>query len=182
MSRQIINLRDYVPSPEDNLFFDANIWLSLYTPVADYGGRRKINEINSFYGDVLKNSSNIYVSSLILSEFFNSYSRIVFSVKQEQSPDKYKDYKRDFRSTDEYNKLAGNISKIITNDILNNNIRLNDSFSEIDIENMLKVDKSYDFNDNYICELCSLHNLKIVTADKDFLMSPLVTTDIIFAN
>lgn len=176
---KLIRVQDYVPNKSDNLFFDANIWLNLFSPTGDYGNKNIIRKVNQLYGDILKEKCTIYTSSLIISEFFNAYSRIMFNIQKEKEGKESLDYKRDFRPTNEYRELAENIKTIINEEILDISDKLDDNFSNIDIGEILDINDSYDFNDAYFCSLCSINNIKIVSADKDLVYLPNRKSDLI---
>jgi len=36
MSRNVFDIESYTPKREDKLFFDANIWLYLFSPMGNY--------------------------------------------------------------------------------------------------------------------------------------------------
>lgn len=73
---------------------------------------------------ILQNKGEIYTSAMVISEFFNVYARIEFSIKKDAEPNKYINYKRDFRNTDEYKELAQKICKLINDKILKYSIRI----------------------------------------------------------
>lgn len=178
-SVKILRPEQYSPRKSDHIFFDTNIWLNIYTPTGEYGNKQIIRKTSSLFKKILESGATIYVSSLILSEFFNAYARIIFQSKKEQDPNKYQDYKKDFRNTEEFTEIAREIISIIKYEIMSISEKTSDNFSEIDIESILNVGNTYDFNDNYFCYLCANNNLKIVTADKDFLSTPM-QTDLIY--
>lgn len=162
-----IDISTYNPTKNDAFFVDNNVWMYLFCPVGNYN-EDLVNTYNTFFFKILKNKCTMYTSSLILSEFFNSYCRVDFKVKRKSNPS-LKDYKKDFRNTDYFNELSESICEIIKDKILKYSIRLDDRFSELDIEDVLTGDKNFDFNDKYIAKLCEDKNIKILTNDKDFL-------------
>lgn len=171
MSHKIIKIDSYSPQKDDCFFFDTNIWLNLYTPVPGRVNKSFQQKISSFFGQVLRTKSTIYTSSLVISEFFNTYCRIIFKMRQEDNPDKFKDFKKDFRSTEEYENLVAELVNIINSEILALATKTDDCFSKISSKKLMEIGTSYDFNDKYICELCSLNKFKIVTADKDYALA-----------
>jgi len=164
----IKNITSYNPSKDEKFFFDANIWLHLFCPQAN--SRPNIREkYNDFFLKAIIAKSKIYTSSQIVSEFFNTYTRIEFRLKNTENPSKYNDYKKDFRNTDEYIELSDGIIEVIKSKILNKSVQLNDNFSHINIDNILQTGTYFDFNDSYFAEMCRNNGLTIVTHDRDFL-------------
>ena len=163
-----INIDTYNPSSEDKIFLDANVWLYLFCPIGNYR-TEVVDTYNRFFGKMLQNKCKIYTTSMVLSEFFNTYTRIDFKIKKKENSLIYKDYKRDFRNTEYFNTLSNDICNIIKDKILKHSIRLSDSFDFIDMINILTSDKNFDYNDKYFAKLCEDNNIKILTNDKDFL-------------
>ena len=163
-----IYINSYEPKEGDKIFIDTNIWLYLFCPIGQYKPNL-INTYTRFYLKLLKNKCKIYTSTMILSEFFNVYTRLDFKLRKIENPDIYKDYKNDFRNTDVFDSLSKEICEIINSKILKYSIKLNDNFNTIDINSILSSDKNFDFNDKYFAKLCEDNDIKILTNDKDFL-------------
>lgn len=167
MSKKI-SLNNYCPSENDKVFIDNNIWLFLFCPIGNHK-KNIVNAYNNIFLKMVKSKCTIYTSSLILSEFFNTYSRIDFDICKKNNPDLYKNYKRDFRNSEYYTSLSEDICEIINNKILRYSKRLDDNFHSISIDNILIGEKNFDFNDKYFAKLCEDKDIKILTNDKDFL-------------
>lgn len=151
----LFDIEKYIPVEEEAYLFDTNVWLYLYSPVTQYN--YYIVEIFSrFMHKCLDCNSKIYVTSLIISEFYNTIMRIEYKSKHHDM------YKREFRDTQ---ALGDDIHSIIKYCILSKAQKLNDSFDEIDDNSFNGM---YDFNDYYLVQLCKKHNIKIVTNDSDF--------------
>lgn len=163
-----VSILSYTPSSEDKFFVDNNIWMYLFCPLGNYR-QETVDAYNNFFLKLLQSKCTIYTSTLILSEFFNTYSRVDFSIKRSEQPSIYRDYKKDFRNTDYFNSLSKEICDIIKNKILKYSVRLDDNFSTINIHHVLTEDSNFDFNDKYFAKICEDNNIKILTNDKDFL-------------
>ena len=163
-----IPLMSYKPNSDDKVFFDTNVWLYLFCPIGNYK-KEVIEQYNMVFYKILKSGCRIYTTSLVISEFFNTYCRIDFKIKKKEDKSKYKDYKHDFRNTEEFNILAEDICDIISNKIFKYAQKLDDNFNNMDMSNVLVADKNFDFNDKYFAQLCQDNNIKIITNDKDFL-------------
>lgn len=164
---KVLDISSYTPKKDDKIFLDTNIWLYLFCPIGQYK-EEIVNKYNQFFYDMLKNGSKLYTSSLVISEFFNTYSRIDFKIKRQQDPRKYRNYKKDFRNSEEFGELSKNICELINNKILKHATKINDRFDNIIMDNILLPNDNYDFNDLYIAELCLREEIKVLTNDGDF--------------
>ncbi|MCM3164546.1 type II toxin-antitoxin system VapC family toxin [Metabacillus litoralis] len=164
---KIIKISEYNPKREDRFFFDANIWMHLFCSVGNYF-QRDINSYNSFFQRVLEAGSNIYVTSMVISEFFNAYCRVEYEITRGNRSFHEFQYKRDFRKSEEFEELIGLIHSILKRKILKNTNRLNDDFESINIDMLFSESKDFDFNDQYFIDLCKENSIAIVTHDRDF--------------
>ena len=136
----------------------------LYCPIGQYN-ENIVNVYSDFFGRALDVQSTIYVSSLIISEFYNSFIRLDFNIwKKTQSLD----YKKDFRPTEQFQKTNQLVLRSIESRILGVSKRINEDFSTLSIENIIERVGLLDYNDSYYVELSKMYGLKIVTNDKDF--------------
>lgn len=163
----ISNIAHYQPQSNDRFFFDANIWMYLYCPLGNYNNNI-IRKYDNFFKQILKNRSTVFISSLVLSEFINTYLKLEFNILKYQFPDKYSDFKKDFRNTEKYKNLIRDISTTLKGQILKFAKRIDDNFKKIDLDKILFDLEHSDFNDNYYINLCEIEKIKIVTHDKDF--------------
>lgn len=161
------HLKDYTPSENDKFFFDTNVWLYLYCSVGNYR-EEIIANYNEFFEKVLEANSSIYTTSLQISEFFNAYSRIEFRIQSRLDPS-LKNYKTQFRSSPEFLELIKELNLIIKHKILKNSIKMDDNFSNINIDNVLLLEKGYDFNDEYFLNLCEENDIIVVSNDRDMI-------------
>lgn len=164
----IVDITAYTPDGNDKFFFDANIWMYLFCPI---GGYRKdvVIKYDGFLKKAIQMESPIFISSLVLSEFFNAYTRLEFNILRNKDC-AYKNYKKDFRGTEKYKQTVTEIKTIIETKILKLSKRINDKFDDIDLTKVLANVEESDFNDNYYKVLLSEfgENIKIVTDDYDF--------------
>lgn len=163
-----IDVNTYDPQDDDKIFLDANIWLYLLCPIGN-SRKSEVECYSRFFLKLLKSKCRLYTSSLVISEFFNTYCRLDFKIRRDQDKARYRDYKKDFRNTSEFNELAVDICNLIQHKIFKHAYRLEDNFSKIDMNNVLVADQNYDFNDKYFAQLCEENNIMILTNDKDFL-------------
>lgn len=163
----IISIDNYEPNQKDRFLFDTNIWMYLYCPLGNYK-KVVISKYDAFLKRAIQKKSSIVLTSLVLSEFFNAYLRLEFNLLKAKEPDRYKDFRRDFKTSKSYNKLMITIKSTCQNHILKLGKRIEDRFSSIDINELLKNIQLHDFNDKYYIALAGYEDLKIVTDDKGF--------------
>ena len=160
-----ININTYLPKASDNFFFDNNIWMYLYCPLGSYNSKI-VQDYSNFFEKILNVGAKLYVSSLVLSEFYNSYSRLEFNIWKVGKGEK--DYKKDFKPTDKFKETSKLINMSIESRILGVAKRINDEFINMSIEDISLRCENLDFNDSYYVELAKKYNCKIVTNDRDF--------------
>ena len=159
-----INITDYIPKHSDKFFFDNNIWMYLYCPIGNYN-QFVVEKYSNFFGKILDVKAKIYVSSLILSEFYNTYIRLDFNIWKGKEK---KDFKKDYRPFKQCKTTSEIIINSIESRILCVSERINDEFIDIPINKLIEKIGLLDFNDSYYVELAKKNNFKIVTNDRDF--------------
>ena len=149
---------------EDRLLLDANIWLSVYGPIAMKNWRTGV------YSEALKqiqtNGSQVCLDVLVLSEFINSFARLEYN---QLSPEtKPKDFKT-FRYSGAFKPVAQEIA-INARKMTRISQKCDSEFCSIDVEVLLAdfEQGQSDFNDQVLCELCRRKGLTLVTHDADF--------------
>lgn len=75
----IIDICTYMPLENDKFFFDTNIWMYLYCPIGNYN-KQVIGEYDGFFKKAYQARSPIFISSLVLSEFFNAWIKLDFNI------------------------------------------------------------------------------------------------------
>lgn len=169
-SNSIIKLSTYTAKSDDIFFFDNNIWMFLFCPLANYSKGRKQYEYSSFFKSLLSRKLHIYTNSLVLSEFANRYLKLDFEIvkKDPSQAGKYNNFKKDYVGSDRYKKTSKEVRKYLTQ-ILTICQKSSDEFNSIDINNILNLFETIGFNDSYYAHLACNKNWKIVTDDTDFL-------------
>lgn len=159
---KIQDISGIIFSNNDNLFLDANVWLSIYGPSAMNRWRTKS------YSNALLRMRNakakLFIDILVLSEFINRYARW----EHKQSAIKDNSFKS-FRQSSIYCKVAADISSD-TKRIVKQCHLCNHSIDSFDINNMLDDFSAgnCDFNDQVINNICYKNGFKLVTDDADF--------------
>lgn len=175
----VIDIQKYQPRFNDILFFDNNVWMFLFCPLASYEKKKQ-----RAYADLLKNAelskAAIFINALVISEFCNQWLRIEFKSWSKNFPDT-KDYKRDFIHTAVFKSAVLDVKDALKK-ISDISERASDNFNAIDLRHLLLEFGNSDFNDSYYLELAHLNKWKIVTDDADFFKNSSYDIDIITAN
>lgn len=149
------------------LFFDANVLVYLFGPVATPSNQWLIEAYAMIFKHCLTQQSKLCVDVIVLSEFINRFLRIEYEKQvKNQGLDKNKyDFKR-FRSTDEGIQAAQDIESVVKQKILKRFQIIGKLFTELDIAAIGLVNA--DFNDGLIVKTCKEHQCVLVTNDADF--------------
>ncbi|OFX59213.1 MAG: hypothetical protein A2046_12825 [Bacteroidetes bacterium GWA2_30_7] len=175
----IHDIQDYKPTFNDSLFFDNNVWVFLFCPIANYE-LKKQRLYSNFLKEVRQSKSAIFINSLVLSEFCNFWLKTEFNNWKKSNPSKM-NYKKDFIPTVEFKKVVDDI-RIALNSILKITEKGSDNFNAVKIDYILTEFGNCDFNDSYYLELARLNNWKIVTDDSDLFNNNKLNIEIITGN
>lgn len=162
----VLNVSTYEPLPDDNFFFDTNVWIAVFEPTGNTRQHAQ-SAYSSFFDKILNSGSEIHISSMVVSEFINVVLRIDFNLWKEAEGKQYADFKKDYRTTERYKDKSTMIATTLKNKILPHSTRINDKFNKIKIACLFDDLHNSDFNDLYIIELARNKNLKIVSDDHD---------------
>lgn len=156
----------FKPSQDDILLLDTNILIHLFYPIMS---KPYMSAYEKLYADALSKHCTLLLPALQLSEFINRCIRFQFSLYcQEHGGSGNLDFKKDYRSTEDYSNHMNVILNIVKNDILKNFKPIDDSFTSMKPDSLLIYGFSYDFNDALLVQLAELYNASIVTHDSDF--------------
>lgn len=166
--KMIIDVSRYSPIPSDKFIFDANIWISIYCPIADHN-KVSAAKYSDFYKKLLVGKNPIFISSHIISEFINRYLRIDFDLIRLEDAS-IKEYKRDYRAATYYTATMAQISADVQNKILKTTKKLHGSLTLDQISQIMNQLPAPDFNDAVLIEKVrdKDKDIKIVTDDGDF--------------
>lgn len=167
MANSFIKIKDYYPTQQESFFFDNNIWMFLFSPIAQYQ-KEKQKTYSRFFEKALESGSTIFTSSLILSEFVNRNLRMAFDRWKEMTSNYSAQYKKDYIGCNDY-KINISLIKKSVKKILASSEKISDNFRNINIDKIQSLLEIIDYNDSYILELASSQRFSIVTDDKDFL-------------
>ena len=175
---KVIKLKDYEPKGSHHIFLDTNVLIYAFAPIANY----KIEiqkQITNFFTTAKTVKTSLYVTSLVLSEYYNVLFQHDFKHWQNQSENIGKnDLKIDYRKSSEYIESIESINGGIKN-ILKIASPFPDDFNAIDLNNVLKLLPHADFNDCYFLEIAKQKGWTILTRDKDIINHPFRAIDVI---
>lgn len=157
-----VDIRNHVFSPNDHLFFDANIWLCIYGPMPMQ--RRRTGVYQQSWKQIRQRGATVHVDVLVISEFINRFTRWEY----DQTNRQYADYK-DFRKSQDFPPIAADVAAQVRR-ILGYARCCDSCFVSVDTNALLtefSVGDS-DFNDQMIAEICRSHHFTLVTDDGDF--------------
>lgn len=173
---KVERIRNFKVKSGDYFFFDNNIWMSLFSPISGANSYQQ-NIYSGLLRDIQTARATIYINSLIVSEYINRSLRLNYSLwrdKEFKAGNRFIDYKRDYRSTDEFNTAQKAVYDEMT-DILSIALRKPDDFNALNLDDVINA-KGMDFNDAYYANFCKLNRLILVTDDRDLQASPLDIT------
>lgn len=178
---KVHNISNYTPSSDDLFFFDNNIWMFLFCPIANYR-KDKQKKYSSFFHQVSSTNASIWINALVLSEFCNAWLRIEYNSWRKKPENLVNnDYKKDFVSSGEYKETIQEIKSILPQ-IISITLRSSDNFNSINLNAVYAELENCDFNDSYYLELAHQNKWKIVTDDADLFKNNMLDVEIITAN
>lgn len=167
MPNNIIPYHKYEFKANKTYFFDNNIWIVLFAPFINTDRERQ-DKASKFINKIQSFNSEINLTSLILSEFSNTYLRVSYELWKKNTMNYSANYKKEYKSTEDYKDnlalVKRNIQTIIGLDFVQ---KYPDDFNAVNIDNIIN-NFQIDFNDAYYLELCRKNNWILVTSDNDF--------------
>lgn len=163
MSR-VCSIQNYNFSESDDIFIDTNIWIYIYGPQTNPDDWRA-RIYSRALGNILKAGSRILIDVLVLSEFINTYARIIHRPIKKARGTEFKEW----RKSPEFKETAENIADA-SRRIIKRCSRIESGFESTDINTVLNdyQAKQPDFNDQVFTELCKARGMKLITHDTDF--------------
>ena len=157
----------YKIAKDNKVFIDTNILIFLFSPNFISSKDYQVDKYSKILELLITNNNELYINSLVISEFLNRCLRIDFE-KNFQNGNRTKDFKRDYRNSDSYIQTLRIIKKEIKKFLKLNVKQIHDSFDEIDILKELEHLDKLDFNDLMIVKSIEHYGLKLLSDDGDF--------------
>ncbi|MCU4190205.1 PIN domain-containing protein [Flavobacterium sp. HXWNR29] len=167
MTNKIFQSKDFDFKSNQSFFFDNNIWMFLYCPIAQYN-EAKQNVASTLFEKILSRNGSIIVNSLIVSEFSNAYLRLDFNLWKEETKNPLANFKNDYFSTKRAIDTRSDIANTVNNKILKIAEKHPDSFNALNFNNIFSAYKVLDYNDAIIYNECINKNWILVSDDSDF--------------
>lgn len=165
MNKKRIPINLYNPQQSDIVIMDTNVLLKLFYPL---NFESKSDEYENLFANLIKAKTHLLISSIQVSEFINRCIRIQFNLYKEAQQDYKLEFKKDYRSTNDYKDKMNAILDIVKTDIFKNFTFSDDGFSKMKIEKIFLYGFSYDFNDALLAEIARQNKAILITDDADF--------------
>lgn len=167
-SNNIQDLSKYRISSADCFFLDNNVWMFLFCPIGNYKVHKQ-KAYSRFVADIIAHRATIYINSMVLSEFANTYLRLDFQLWKKQSVNIRADYKKDYLKSNQFLYTVQSVQSSMRN-ILKLAVRMPDNFNAVNLDNIFNYFLKIDFNDSYFIEYCRScgKSMVFVSDDKDF--------------
>lgn len=164
MASEVLHVKDYRFTSDDELFLDANVWLLIHGPQWP-GGRTRRDYYSTAFRHILEAESRVHIDVIVLSEIINRWTRFHY---QESGYGPQMSFKA-FRNSDAFRSIAPDIAAD-TRRILKQCSPMESGFTALDMDALTAEygRGGIDFNDQVIREACRRSGLKLVTDDGDF--------------
>lgn len=166
-TNHVVFSSEYEIKSSDEIFFDTNIWLLLFCPIANYNQHDQ-RKVSKFYERLLSRKTHIIINGLVLSEFSNAYLRMDFDLWKKETNQYSASFKKDYFNSERSERVRSLISSTIEKKILSTSHKYPDSLNSINISQVLEYYKTLDFNDSMIAKQCSNKKWILFTHDNDF--------------
>lgn len=163
MKPKKISVDIFNPTKDDLILLDTNVLLDLFYPIDI-----EENHFDELYSRLRSAKSNLFITSIQLSEFINRCIRFQFQLYKDNQKNKKLNFKKDYRPTADYREKMNAILDIVKTDIVSNFQFINDDLENMDKNKIFLYGFSYDFNDALLAEIARKRNAIVVTNDIDF--------------
>ncbi len=171
----ICKISNYAVGPTEEFFFDTNIWMFIFAPLA--GAKpNKQRAYSWLLGEIVSRGATIWINSQVVAEYVNRCLRMEFEEWKKRTMNFSANFKNDFRTTPDYEStLKDTKSQVLA--ILQKSTKYPDDFHTIDVDFIISsMGKSLDYGDAIIVDLCKRKNYKLVTDDSDITKANLPLT------
>jgi|APMI01.1.fsa_nt_gi predicted nucleic acid-binding protein len=150
------------------VFFDANVLIYIFWPSGSY---RWEAAYSSAFGQLLRQSNELFVDFIVISEVVNrtirlSYDNYLRANDIQKSDLTFKQY----RNSSDGKAALSDIYLIVETNILNTFTVVGRTFTKTEIQSFLTAD-SLDFSDKGILLTCKDHAFVLLTNDIDYKMA-----------
>lgn len=168
----ISDARKAVYDASHPVFFDANVWLSLYAPPSDENDHWKA-EYTKVLNRIITGKVPVLMDATVISEYINRFCRIEFDAYEEYMHPNNKRTFKEFRTQDyaTYKPIADSAAASVKEMLEIPSVkRINGDFAAMDVVSMLEEFAlgNSDWNDQQIVDLCQRNECSLLTNDADF--------------
>jgi hypothetical protein len=173
MPNRILDISNYSIKSGDVFFFDNNIWMYIFCPIANYKKNKSQKTYSKFFDYALQSKAQLAINSLVISEFSHSCTRLAFNFYKNLPENLVKplDFKRDYVGSEDY-KINVKAILVQVKEILSVTTKYSDEFHIFHQSNIFEGFEDLGFNDCYYGEQSSKKSWILVTDDKDFKKLP----------
>lgn len=166
LSMATCKISKYEVGSNEEFFFDTNVWMFIFAPLAG-AKQNKQRAYSKLLSEALSRGATIWINSQVVAEYINRCLRMEFEVWRRKPENMIANYKRDFRSTDDYKStLQDTKSQVLA--ILQKSTRYPDDFHSVNIDSIISsMGNVLDYGDAVIVDLCKRKKFKLVTDDGD---------------
>jgi hypothetical protein len=159
------SVNDFQIPQDRQVYFDANIWLTLYGPetLLDKHQRRRVDVYEKLFCTIVTRGI-IFTSQVVLSEFINRTARFEYELCFDSSSrGSFKNYRKSPQFRAVAKSIQANVKKILRD------ASLAEEPLFVDTDQLWAGFSSgiFDFNDYSIYQICRRHNYILVTDDGD---------------
>lgn len=166
-NNNVLKISDYQIKEGDVFFFDNNVWMYVFCPLANFKSKRQA-AYSKFLQYILSRKSHVFINTLVLSEFCNRYLKLDFDLcNKTGTPQVYTSFKKDYVGSNQFKKTVKEI-KIHLANIIKMSQKCSDEFNAINIDEVLELFQKIGFNDSYYTFQAKRKNWIIVSDDSDF--------------
>lgn len=165
-----LDITKYEVTNSDGLFFDTNVWMYIFGPMATVRSERQ-SAYSKIFKDAISRKATIFISSQIVSEYINAVLRIGFKNWMLINGLKNADFKHDYRPTPHYLDTLED-ARDQMEQILKYSVQSSDSFQTSPVIPIIdRMESVCDYNDSFFLWFCKGPQYKIVTDDQDMLFA-----------
>lgn len=148
--------------PEETLFLDTNVWLSVFGP-SKPGDKRSASYSEAF-ARLLSAGSRVFIDILVVSEFVNTYARLKWKIEARHIAD-FKDFRRSPAFQPIARDIAADLKRLLVHCSWTEY-----NFHAVDLLEMVEeyAGGDSDINDLAIARICRSQRLTLITHDGDF--------------
>lgn len=179
----VVNLLPDIEDGQTEYLLDTNFLFIVFgNSDSNNGNVNRQKKYLDFLAVAKKKRFSLFVTSFALSEFVNRSLRKRFEDWKKKGENRNKDFKSDFRGSDECKSFLKGPLKTYLNEIMSVCLQINDEFDSYNKNSFFPYLSELDFNDSLFAHVAVRKNFALVTEDRDFNAPPFANLKIVTAN